>query len=280
VSLVGVRGLLESYAANPWSHRFGRGGPSRAEVAALGEALLELLFPGCFSSLALGDIDAHVVQVAGRVRDTVAARAGVSAADGLLAALPEVRRRVLTDVEAAFTSDPAARSVDEVMLAYPGLVAIAAHRCAHVLWILEVPLLPRMIGEWAHSVSGADLHPGAKIGAGFFLDHATGCVIGETAEIGQHARLFQGVTIGALSFPRDGDGALIRGTKRHPTLKDDVTVYANATILGGETVIGTGVTIGASAWVTASVPDGHRVVSLPPEQQLRRGDRSRISFDI
>ena len=173
--------------------------------------------------------------------------------------LPEVRVLVAGDVQAAFEGDPAAANTEEVILCYPGVLAVAVHRLAHPLHRLGVPLLPRMMNEWAHRVTGVDIHPGARIGPHFFIDHGTGVVIGETTEIGRGVKIYQSVTLGALSFQRNPDGSLVKGGKRHPTIGDGVTIYANATILGGGTLIGDGAVIGGGAWVTASVPAGGRV---------------------
>jgi serine O-acetyltransferase len=173
--------------------------------------------------------------------------------------LPEIRQVLKTDVQAAYEGDPAAVSHDEVILCYPGTFAIAVHRLAHPLYRLGVPLVPRMMSEWAHHRTGVDIHPGARIGDSFFIDHGTGVVIGETTEIGERVKLYQGVTLGALSFPRNPDGTLVKGGKRHPTIEDEVTIYANATILGGQTVVGRGAVIAGGAWVTSSVPPEARV---------------------
>jgi serine O-acetyltransferase len=173
--------------------------------------------------------------------------------------LPRIRATLRTDVEAAFTGDPAAQSHDEVILCYPGVLATAVHRLAHPLHRMGVPLVPRIMSEWAHQRTGVDIHPGARIGERFFIDHATGTVIGETTVIGDGVKLYQGVTLGALSFPRNPDGSLVKGGRRHPKVEDDVTIYAGATILGGETVIGRGAVIGGGAWITASVPAGAKV---------------------
>ncbi len=187
-------------------------------------------------------------------------------------ALPALRKMLAEDVEAAFEGDPAARSFAEIVVAYPSIHAIAIYRIAHELHRLGVPQLPRIMTEYAHSETGIDIHPGARIGRRFFIDHGTGVVIGETTEIGDHVRLYQGVTLGALS-PRRGQS--IRGQKRHPTLEDDVVVYPGATILGGGTVIGAGSVIGGNAWVTESVPPGSKVVADPPRQLVHRRDSGR-----
>ena len=168
-------------------------------------------------------------------------------------------------MQAAYDGDPACKSLDEVIFCYPGLEAITVYRLAHILHELGVPLIPRMMTEWAHSRTGIDIHPGAKIGRYFFIDHGTGVVIGETTEIGQWVKLYQGVTLGALSFATDAEGNLVRGTKRHPTIEDRVVIYANATILGGETVIGRGSVIGSSVWLTRSVAPGTTVTMESPE---------------
>ena len=161
-----------------------------------------------------------------------------------------MRDELILDVQAAYDGDPAASSLDEVILAYPGMLAVTVHRVAHELHVMGVPLMPRIMSEWAHSRSGADIHPGARIGRSFFIDHATGVVVGETTTIGSNVKLYQGVTLGALSIPRDERGRVIRDTKRHPTVEDGVTVYANATVLGGETVLGADSVVGGSVFVT------------------------------
>ena len=183
--------------------------------------------------------------------------------------LPEVRKMLATDVQAAYDGDPACKSLDEVIFCYPGLEAITVYRLAHVLYELDIPFIPRMMTEWAHSRTGIDIHPGAKIGEHFFIDHGTGVVIGETTEIGQHVKLYQGVTLGALSFATDGDGNLVRGTKRHPTLEDRVVVYANATILGGETIVGHDSVVGSSVWLTQSVAPFTTVMLEKPKLKMR-----------
>ncbi|MFH0919002.1 MAG: serine O-acetyltransferase EpsC [Fibrobacterota bacterium] len=171
----------------------------------------------------------------------------------LLEKIPAIREMLKSDVQAALEGDPAARSVDEVIVSYPFIKAITVHRLAHVLYQSCVPLIPRIMSEWAHKETGIDIHPGARIGHAFFIDHGTGVVIGETTLIGNNVKIYQGVTLGALSFPRDERGRIIKGAKRHPTLEDNVTVYANATILGGNTVIGKNAVVGGNTWVTSSV---------------------------
>lgn len=186
--------------------------------------------------------------------------------EDLQSALPGVRVQLAEDVEAAFECDPAAKSFGEIVAAYPSIYSITIYRLANVLYRAGVPQLPRIMGEHAHSRTGIDIHPGATIGRRFFIDHGTGVVIGETSEIGDRVRLYHGVTLGAFS-PRRGQ--TIRGTKRHPTICDDVTIYPGATILGGQTVIGAGSVINGNAFVTESVPSGSRVIPEPPRQEIR-----------
>jgi len=193
--------------------------------------------------------------------------------------VPAIRERLAGDVQAAYDGDPAAVNTDEVILAYPGLLAVTVYRFAHELHTMGVPLLPRMMTEWAHTVTGADIHPGAVVGRNFFIDHSTGVVIGETTEIGDNVKLYQGVTLGALSFPKDERGRLIRGHKRHPTVRDGVTVYANATILGGQTIVGEGAIIGGSVFLTRSVPP-YAIVSLKsPELRVLERNQADTQWD-
>ena len=183
--------------------------------------------------------------------------------------LPEIRATLALDVQAAFDGDPAARNLDEIIFCYPGLEAITVYRLAHELHLLEVPLIPRMLTEWAHSRTGIDIHPGATIAPSFFIDHGTGVVIGETTDIAANVKLYQGVTLGALSFPKDSNGKLIRGMKRHPTIEKGVVIYSNATILGGDTVIGRNSVIGASVSLTKSVPPNTVVTIERPSLRFR-----------
>ena len=187
-----------------------------------------------------------------------------------VAELPEVKRLVETDVQAAYDGDPAATSRMEVVMAYPGLYAVTVHRLAHVLYKLGVPIVPRVMSELAHSKTGIDIHPGATIGERFFIDHGTGVVIGETTVIGRNVRLYQGVTLGGLSFDKDASGALVKGLKRHPNIEDNVVIYANATILGGETTVGHDSEIGGNVWLKDSVPPYSRVYNQPPAPVIRK----------
>jgi serine O-acetyltransferase len=266
--------------------------PSRDAVVSLVEDLHELLFPGYGrrQNLHIGNIEYHAGDLIDGLHDKLTqqvARAlrhehdcnhavapppdlealAQQKAVELLRRLPDVRAVLEQDVQAAFEGDPAAKSFHEVLFCYPGLEAVATYRLAHELLLLGVPLIPRMMTEHAHSRTGIDIHPGARIGPGFFIDHGTGVVIGETCDIGTNVKLYQGVTLGALSFPRDAAGNIIRGMKRHPTLEDDVVVYANATILGGDTVIGRQAVIGSNVWLTHSVPP--RTVVTLEKPQLR-----------
>jgi serine O-acetyltransferase len=187
--------------------------------------------------------------------------------------IPEIRALLSGDIQAAYDGDPAAKSTDEVILSYPCVLAIATYRIAHELWIRGVPLIPRIMTEYAHSKTGIDIHPGAKIGKNFFIDHGTGVVIGETTDIGDNVKIYQGVTLGALSFPKDDRGKIIKGSKRHPTVGNNVVIYSGATILGGETVIGDGAVIGGNAWITSPIPAGTKVIVAPPELYYKNSNQ-------
>ncbi len=291
-----VDALLESYRESHRTHNIGRRAlPSRSECIEIVQLLLQVFYPGYFGrqDLAPGDVGFHVgvalstlrekltkqIELAmcwdeerklleGRSAEAPCHQACRAMAMEFLRRLPDVRRTLITDVEAAFEGDPAASSFDEVILAYPGLLAVTVYRIAHELHSLGVPLLPRVMSEWAHTQTGADIHPGATIGARFFIDHATGVVVGETSHIGADVKLYQGVTLGALSVPRGPGGRVVRGTQRHPTVEDGVTIYANATVLGGATSLGQGSTVGGSVFVTESVPPNSRVAVKPPELQV------------
>jgi len=173
--------------------------------------------------------------------------------------LPRIRGELQEDLQAAYDGDPAAESIEEIVFSYPSIEAITCYRLARELHVRRAPLIPRIISEYAHTQTGIDIHPGAKIGRSFFIDHGTGVVIGSTTVIGNCVKIYQGVTLGALSIPRDQCGELIRNSKRHPTIEDDVTIYAGATILGGETVVGKGSIVGGNVWLTESVPPNSRV---------------------
>ncbi len=214
-------------------------------VASLGDAL-EALYEQGLLELRQAARGRDAAAIAAASREAIATFAG---------SLPRIRQLLDSDVTAAYRGDPAARSVDEVLLCYPGVRAMINHRIAHVLYRLELPLLARIIAELAHAETGVDIHPGATIGSGFFIDHGTGVVIGESAIIGQQVRIYQAVTLGAKRFPQDTDGALKKGLPRHPIVEDEVVIYAGATILGRVT-IGRGAVIGGNVWVTEDVPAG------------------------
>ncbi|UCF35966.1 MAG: serine acetyltransferase [Acidobacteriota bacterium] len=184
--------------------------------------------------------------------------------------LPEMRRMLSLDAQAAFDGDPAAKGINEIIFSYPGMKAIATYRLAHELYKLRIPLIPRIMSEHAHRETGIDIHPGAKIGKGFFIDHGTGVVIGETTDIGDYVKIYQGVTLGALSFKEGAD--MMRDKKRHPTIQDNVVIYAGATILGGDTIIGRGSVIGGNVWVISSVPPNTKVMLELPRLKIRVND--------
>ena len=182
--------------------------------------------------------------------------------------IPQIRSMLELDIQAAYDGDPAAKNFAEIVICYPGFEAILTYRLSHELLQLGVPLIPRIMSEYIHHRTGIDIHPGAQIGERFFIDHGTGVVIGETTVIGTNVKVYQGVTLGALSFPKDERGQIIRDRKRHPTLEDDVTIYANATILGGDTVVGRGSVVGGNVWLTESVPPSTKIVIEAPKQRF------------
>lgn len=277
------------------SYSDGLGLPRRERVLRLLEELLEILFPGYsghadfYRSSLMGSLAGrlpglyqalgqeltlaleYLARATGSHVD--AAQEAQKVARHLLESLPGIRTLLKLDCQAALDGDPATRSLDEIILAYPGFKAIAVHRIAHVLYKAGVPLVPRIMSEHAHAATGIDIHPGATIGKSFFIDHGTGVVIGETSVLGDNVKLYQGVTLGALSFPKDGCGRLIKGSKRHPNLEDNVTVYAGATILGDVTIAHHSV-IGGNVWLTESIHEPYsRVLFSPAELQIkvRRG---------
>lgn len=273
--------------------------PDRAAVGELVELIRELVFPGFFGrrDLTHETVSAHVRDLLHRVvrhlenqvravlryerelsprghdpamDDPECAGRAAAVARELIEQIPDLRAMLSLDVQAAYDGDPAARHVDEAIFCYPGIDAIFTHRVAHALHRMQVPLLPRIIQEMAHSRTGIDIHPGARIGKSFFIDHGGGVVIGETTRIGEHVRIYQGVTLGAKSFQKDERGRLVRSEmQRHPTIGNRVTIYAGAVILGGDTVIGDDCVISGSVFVTQSVPPGHIVRQNTPELVLR-----------
>lgn len=188
----------------------------------------------------------------------------------LLERIPHLRSLVSGDIEAAYDGDPAAFSCEEVILSYPCVLAITTYRIAHELYVRGIPLVPRIMSEHVHSLTGIDIHPGARIGKNFFIDHGTGVVIGETAEIGDNVKIYQGVTLGALSFPKDEKGRLIRGRKRHPTVGNNVIIYSGATLLGDDAIVGNDVVIGGNVWITSRVASGTRITIASPELKYKK----------
>lgn len=287
-----LRPILDSYRESGGINHLDRSNlPSKKAVGALCDDLLHLLFPGFFSEEAVSSAELPATaqeiidQIAGQLESAIAVslredeekqsegdlqKKAVSITERFFAQIPSVRALLKTDVEAAYAGDPAARSLEEIVLAYPGLEAVAIQRVAHLLYKEEVPLLPRMMTEWAHSRTGIDIHPGASIGSHFFIDHGTGVVIGETCVIGNRVKLYHGVTLGARSFQKDEQGAIIKGLRRHPRVEDDVVIYPNGIILGGDTVIGARSTIGANVFLMKSVP---------PDTLLVRGEQSQSRLD-
>jgi serine O-acetyltransferase len=271
--------------------------PKYEEVIRALEDLTDIIYPGYRrrDGLHIGNVTYHVGDLIDRLHDTLTtqiARAlrhedrvyraadncgeevdyeakGQAMAIEFLKRIPHLRSLLATDVQAAYDGDPACKNLDEVIFCYPGLEAVTVYRLAHELHKLEVPFIPRMMTEWAHKQTGIDIHPGARIGRSFFIDHGTGVVVGETCEIGEHVKLYQGVTLGALSFPTDADGNVIRNMKRHPTIEDRVVIYANATILGGKTIIGHDAVIGSSVWLTRSVAPRSTVTIESPNLKIR-----------
>ncbi|MEX2580162.1 MAG: serine O-acetyltransferase EpsC [Verrucomicrobiales bacterium] len=265
--------------------------PSKRTIIATCERLLQLLFPGYHDEEPIPAEELDVItgeRIAGlieslevEVAKTLRLRDGGNEESrpgpahqarelvcNFLGDLPELRRLLQSDVEAAYEGDPAAKNFDEIILAYPCVEAIAIQRCAHCLYELDVPLIPRIMTEFAHNLTGIDIHPGAAIGTHFFIDHGTGVVIGETCVIGNHVKLYHGVTLGARNFPKDEHGRIVKGNKRHPNVEDRVVVYPHATILGGKTTIGRGSTIGANVFLRESVPPDSFVTTVGEELNI------------
>ena len=285
-----TRKIVESYGATSVMNRLNRCAlPNKEAIAQFLTDVNEILFPGyrrrdrlnmtnvlyyvgdlvdkLFYSLSVQVSRAlcDAPETCDPVKKASLEKRGEQIAMQFIERIPKLREALSKDAEAAYKGDPACKSTDEVVFCYPGFDAVVVYRIARALWELDVPLIPRIMTEIAHSRTGVDIHPGAKIGEYFFIDHGTGVVIGETCEIGNWVKLYQGVTLGALSFPKDDKGELVRGAKRHPTLEDNVVVYANATILGGDVVVGKGATIGSSAWITESIPPGVTVLIEEPK---------------
>jgi serine O-acetyltransferase len=266
--------LLRSYDEyGGINHLDGANLPSEESVNRLAYDMMHLLFPGFFDQTAItrqdipevtekrltdifDQLQTEIEKAMRFVKHPHPEATAKQKASALCDAFPEIRRVVQTDVEAAYLGDPSARSIEEIILAYPCVLVISIQRIAHELYRLHVPLIPRMLTEYGHERTGTDIHPGAKIGTHFFIDHCTGVVIGETAELGHHVKIYQGVTLGAKSFELDDNGNPVKGVKRHPNIEDHVTIYPSATILGGETTIGHHSIIGSNVWLMKSIaPD-------------------------
>lgn len=266
--------------------------PSKAEVTDLVQNLFKVVYPGYYKdrnykiynpnnyfAVTVEDIFYHLNKQVTLALDFCKLRGNMTEEDRKIESyrickeffkqIPKIRRLIETDLLAAYDGDPAAGCFEEIILAYPGLVAITVYRLAHELYLLRVPVIPRLMTEYAHSKTGVDIHPGATIGDYFFIDHATGIVIGETSVIGSHVKIYQGVTIGALSTR---GGQKLSGKKRHPTIGDNVTIYAGASILGGDTVIGSNSIIGGNTFITSSVPESTRVSIKNPEMEYKTRD--------
>jgi len=291
--------IVQSYYADKRTHRIGAIHlPARERIVEIVEGLRELIFPGYFGRKQLTDenvryhVGSLLIGLGQDLTDEInkclrmsggcdidkceecadpdhCRRQAADIAKRFLLRIPRIRRMLALDAQAAFDGDPAAKSVDEVIYCYPGFYAVTVYRMAHELYELGVPLMPRIMTEHAHAVTGTDIHPGAIIGESFFIDHATGVVIGETTRIGRNVKIYQGVTLGAMSFPKDERGRVIKGLQRHPTIEDDVTIYANATILGGATVIGQGAEVGGNTFLTRSVTAESTVGHEPPKLRVR-----------
>jgi serine O-acetyltransferase len=285
-----VSGLLASYSTTGgFNNRVSHNMPSTRAVGQICHDLLQLLFPGFHDDDAVhyGSLaeltGVRLAKVASRLEDQVRKSVRIGNPQKptgrtppilrqFFSSLADVRELLRTDIEAAYEGDPATLYREEIILSYPAVEAIAIQRLAHILYVTGTPILPRMMTEWAHSRTGIDIHPGARIGSHFFIDHGTGVVIGETCKIGKNVKLYNGVTLGARSFAKDDAGHIVKGGKRHPDVEDNVTIYPNSTILGGETVIGTNSTIGANVFLMHSVPADSLVIY--EEKQLVIRDKS------
>ena len=275
-------------------HLEGRDLPSKKVVIEVLEDIITVLFPGYLGNEEItkanikyhlgntltsvftrltGEVEKSLKYICRKIsecpQDICQKRAYVVVKE-LLEKLPEIRSMLSGDIQAAYAGDPAAVSTDEVILSYPCVLAITTYRIAHELYLQGIPLIPRIMSEHIHSQTGIDIHPGAKIGKNFFIDHGTGVVIGETTEIGDNVKLYQGVTLGALSFPKDEKGNIIKGRKRHPTVGNNVVIYSGATLLGPDAVIGDNVVIGGNVWVTTPVASGTKITRAIPEQNYKK----------
>jgi serine O-acetyltransferase len=290
-----VDSVTESYETfGGMDHLEGKDLPSKKVVIEVLEDLLTVLFPGYLGkedvtkanikyflgttmasvyTRLTNEVDKSLKYICRKItecpHDVCQKRAEVVVKE-LLEMIPEIRALTSGDVEAAYNGDPAAVSVEEVILSYPCVLAIATYRIAHELYLRGIPLIPRIMSEHVHSLTGIDIHPGAKIGKNFFIDHGTGVVIGETTEIGDNVKLYQGVTLGALSFLKDEKGQIIKGIKRHPTIGNNVVIYSGATLLGADAVIGDNVVIGGNVWITSPVASGTKITIARPELNYKK----------
>jgi serine O-acetyltransferase len=289
-----IKDVLASYESDERTQRIGEEFlPSRSRIVEILDQVRGLLFPGYFGDkkLTRENVKFHVgnllsklgADLTEQINHCMCSERGCQTceeaeqcyqdagriAHAFLERIPRLREMLAMDAQAAYDGDPAAKSIDEVIYCYPGFYAVTVYRIAHELSELGVPLMPRIMTEYAHSITGTDIHPGAKIGKSFFIDHATGVVVGETTEIGDNVKIYQGVTLGAYSFPKDERGRVIKGLKRHPTIEDNVTIYANATLLGGDTVVGKGAEVGGNTWVKGSIKPGSMVTSDLPKLRVR-----------
>ena len=288
-----AKGLTENYASEElFMPKSGRRLPNRSVIIDIVRDLKSIIFPGYFSTDTsvtvfpeyyvghrLNDIYDRLknqIEIAllyhGEEPEEAAAHADRTAC-GFFEQLPEIQRLLLTDVQAGFDGDPAAKSKEEIIFSYPGLFAIYVYRLAHVLYKEEIPFIPRVMSEYAHGRTGIDINPGATIGEYFFIDHGTGVVVGETTEIGNNVKLYQGVTLGALSTRM---GQQLANVKRHPTIRDNVTIYSNSTVLGGETVVGENTIIGGNTFITESIPANTKVSAKSPELVIKK-PKSQVS---
>jgi serine O-acetyltransferase len=275
-------------------HLEGKDLPSKKVVIEVLEDLLTMFFPGYLGKTGItksnikyflgntltsvytrltGEVDKSLKYICRKINkcpeDICQKRAQVVVKE-LLEKIPEIRSLLSGDIEAAYNGDPAAVSTEEVIISYPCVLAVTTYRIAHELYLRGVPLIPRIMSEYIHSQTGIDIHPGAKIGKNFFIDHGTGVVIGETAEIGDNVKIYQGVTLGALSFPKDEKGHIIRGRKRHPTVGNNVVIYSGATLLGADAIVGNNVVIGGNVWITSRVASGTKITIAPPELKYKK----------
>ncbi len=298
----GLPKLVDEMVANyekfgGMDHLTGRDLPSQEVVVEVLEDLLTILFPGYlgkeeitkanikyYLGTKLNSVYIRLTSEVEKSLKYICRKAGTCPQDicqsraqivvkELLEKLPEIRSMLSGDIQGAYEGDPAAVSTDEVILSYPCVLAITTYRIAHVLYLDSVPLIPRIMSEHVHSLTGIDIHPGARIGKNFFIDHGTGVVIGETTEIGDNVKLYQGVTLGALSFAKDEEGNIIKGRKRHPTIGNNVIIYSGATILGRNAVVGDDVVIGGNVWVTSPIAPGTKITITPPEQNYKKEKR-------